>query len=132
MVFLPCFTSHLCWLPTISLELLSDGSVHYCSAKFEVRPEPKLSQRTKEKAFPAFVQETVEGTVWQSDDPFEDPEGFPALPTALSPDIIEWKRPSELSLGELPIWHKLREEEVIETQAHGHTTHEYGQHTKIT
>jgi hypothetical protein len=86
-----------------------------CSAKFEVSPEPKLSQRTKEQAFPAFVLETVEGTVWQSDDPFEDPEGFPALPNALSPDGIEWKRPSELSLGELPIWHKLREEEVMIT-----------------
>ena len=82
------------------------------SAKFEPHVEHKLCQRTKEQAFPQFVHETVEATEWQSDEPFEDPEGLTVLPSAYSSDVIAWKRPSELSLGELPLWHKFQEEEV--------------------
>ncbi len=86
-----------------------------------------MFQRTKDQAFPTFVLETVEGTEWQSEEPFEDSEGLPVLTDIFPPDSIEWKRPSELSLGEVPIWHKLHEEEEVNTKAKKFLSHIHAQ-----
>lgn len=63
--------------------------------------------RVKDLALEPFVPEAVEASEWKSDEPYEDPEGFPVLPGKLNePDAVEWKRPAELGLGDVPMWSK--------------------------
>jgi hypothetical protein len=68
----------------------------------------KASMRVGDNALEPFVPENVEASEWASEEPYEDPEGFPVLPGKLNePEAVEWKRPSELGLGELPIWSRI-------------------------
>eukprot|EP00282_Hemiselmis_andersenii_P011356 CAMPEP_0114172634 /NCGR_PEP_ID=MMETSP0043_2-20121206/35383_1 /TAXON_ID=464988 /ORGANISM="Hemiselmis andersenii, Strain CCMP644" /LENGTH=379 /DNA_ID=CAMNT_0001270529 /DNA_START=42 /DNA_END=1178 /DNA_ORIENTATION=- len=72
----------------------------------------KTSMRTGELALEPFVPETVEATEWGFDPeaPFEDEEGLPVLPGfEKRMEEIEWKRPSELGLGDVPSWTKLNQ-----------------------
>ena len=97
-----CLLSYLFSLPP-SLSL----SPHARSPQLEME-KWKASMRVGDNALEPFVPENVEASEWVSEEPYEDPEGFPVLPGKLNePEAVEWKRPSELGLGELPIWSRI-------------------------
>ncbi len=67
-------------------------SSHYTSPIIETR-EWSTSQRSGSSALPLFDPEAMAAIEWQSEDPFEDPDGLLTLPEPLrSIENLHWAR----------------------------------------